>query len=48
MKRITIEPVSRLEGHATITIHLDDLVLVLQPTVPFFITTRGSSKSSTP
>ena len=24
MKRITIEPVSRLEGHAKITIHLDD------------------------
>src|SRR5579864_593865 len=25
MKRITIEPVSRIEGHAKITIHLDDL-----------------------
>src|SRR5246127_4871232 len=25
MKRITIEPVSRIEGHARITIHLDDL-----------------------
>src|SRR3954464_1493607 len=24
MKRITIEPVSRIEGHAKITIHLDD------------------------
>ena len=25
MKRITIDPVSRIEGHAKITIHLDDL-----------------------
>jgi len=24
MKRITIDPVSRIEGHAKITIHLDD------------------------
>jgi len=24
MKRITIEPVTRIEGHAKITIHLDD------------------------
>ena len=24
MKRITIDPVTRIEGHAKITIHLDD------------------------